>query len=354
MGVKRSFWRSRSTIVDEVENGSPVSDAKPRRWRTKVILTLALSGAVGGFLASYVLPPRYTSTATVLVVGQKMPDAYVAPIITSDFAQRVQTLTQQILSPSKLRAMLQALETTDPTKFKIADRGSAISQIQSNMQVEPVITTMSAATAAAQNFPTADTKTVNASTEPVPGFNVVYYDSDPVRSQKTCNALAQLIVDENLRSRSDIATSTVEFLSRQAGDARDTLIELGMKLAALKSRSPRNPKEEAEYTMLALDYDVAEALYKDLLAKKSSAELSASMENQQLGEQMYVAATALLPDSHDFPDRSLIVLGGMGVGLLLGIGRALWPAQKVKTEYRAAILHSDSAASPKGLVSDPQ
>ncbi len=296
-----------------------------------------------------------TSTATVLVEVQKVPDAYVLPIITSDFSQRVQALSQEILSRSKLKAMMLALETADPAKFKVADRDKTISQIQSYMQVAPLITAMSTATAAeAQNSSTTDTKTLNASSEPAAGFNVVYYDSDPVRSQKICNALTELMVDENLRSRSDVATSTVEFLSREVRDARGTLVELGIELAALKSRSQRSPKDEVESKMLALDYDGAEAVYKDLLAKKDLAELSASMENQQLGEQMFVAAIAPLPDSPDFPDRSLIVLGGMGVGLMLGIGRALWPARKGKTEYRATILHSDSTASPKGRVSDPQ
>jgi uncharacterized protein involved in exopolysaccharide biosynthesis len=356
MAVKRTFWGSGSTLADEVENVSPVSvETKRPRRRIRLILTLALSGALGGFLVSYILPPRYTSTATVLVVGQKIPDAYVIPIITSDFAQRVQTLTQEILSPSKLKTMMLALETADPAEFKVADRDRTISQIQSNMQVAPVITAMSTAIGAeAQNSSATDTKTINASSEPIPGFYVAYYDRDPVRSQKICNALTELMVDENLRSRSDVATSTVEFLSRQVGDARDTLVELGIKLAALKSRSPRSPKEEAKYKMLTLDYDGAEALYKDLLAKKNSAELSASMENQQLGEQMYLAATASLPDAPDFPDRSSIALWGLGIGLMLGIGRALWPARKAKTEPRAAILGSDSTAPPERQVSDSQ
>ncbi len=73
------------------------------RRRLKVILIPALVAPLSGFLISYALPPRYTSTATVLVEGQKVPDNYVQPVITSDFAQRVQTLSQQILSPSKLR-----------------------------------------------------------------------------------------------------------------------------------------------------------------------------------------------------------------------------------------------------------
>jgi len=203
------------------------------RRRLKVILIPALVAPLSGFLISYALPARYTSTATVLVVGQKVPSDYVTPVVTSDFAQRVQTLSQQILSPSKLKAMMLTLETSDPAKFKAADRGKTISQIESNMQVSPVITSMSQA---ATSSPSAKTRKPNASNEPVPGFNVAYYDSDPVRSQKICNALTQLMVDENLRSRSDVATSTTEFLNRQLADAKQTVDDQDAKLAAFKKQ----------------------------------------------------------------------------------------------------------------------
>jgi uncharacterized protein involved in exopolysaccharide biosynthesis len=92
--MKRMFWRSRSVITEEVENGTQLSiEARRPRRRMKVVLTLALSAALGGFLVSYVFPPKYTSQSTVLVEGQKVPDTYVQPVITSDFTQRIQTLS---------------------------------------------------------------------------------------------------------------------------------------------------------------------------------------------------------------------------------------------------------------------
>jgi hypothetical protein len=53
MGMKRMFWRTRSVITEEVENGTQLSiEAKRPRRRMKVVLTLALSGMLGGFLVS--------------------------------------------------------------------------------------------------------------------------------------------------------------------------------------------------------------------------------------------------------------------------------------------------------------
>jgi uncharacterized protein involved in exopolysaccharide biosynthesis len=315
------FWRSRSEIGEEVENGAPVSieAVRPRR-RMKVILTLALSAALGGFLISYLFPAHYASTSTVLVEGPKVPDEYVHPIITSDFTQRIQILSQVVVSPVHLRPMVKSLALVEPEDELISD-------IQQNMTIEPVITSFSEA--------------VKAS--PI-GFTVTYVDSDPVRAQKICNALTDLIVNENLHYRSEIAKSTIEFLARQLEDAKRVLDDQDAKVAAFKKkylvyqgRAAMSPDVEEQYKLLTRDTDNAQAFYKDLLAKKSSAELGASMENQQMGEQMNIVATAGLPDSPDFPDRLLFALGGMGAGLMLGIGRALWPVRKIKMEPQSAV-----------------
>ncbi|MGA2356499.1 MAG: Wzz/FepE/Etk N-terminal domain-containing protein [Terriglobales bacterium] len=466
------------------------------RRRLKVILIPALVAPLTGFMISYVLPPKYTSQSTVLVEGQKVPDNYVMPVITADFAQRVQTLSQEVLSPSRLRPVIHSLNLVKPE-----DEGKLIGQIQQNMQVEPMITTMSAAVAAS---PTAKTKKPSAGSEPVPGFTVNYTDSDAVRAQKVCNALTSLIVDENLRSRSEVAQSTTDFLTRQVEDAKRALDDQDAKLAAFKkqymgqlptdvdnnmrmlvslnsqldastqtlsraqqdkaytesmlaqqiaawksslsstnpqtleaqltqlqgqlmqlqarytddypdviktkadiaevekklkevnaaaasatagdsnekasaseppeirqlrlqvhqyqnvieqatldqkklqnaitvyqSRTSMSPTVEEQYKLLTRDNDNAQAFYKDLLAKRSSAGLGTSMENQQEGEQMHIVATAGLPDAPSFPNRPLLAAGGFGVGLAIGAVIALFlelSDKSIRTERDAAAI----------------
>ena len=78
------------------------------RRRLKVILIPALVAPLTGLLVSYAyfFPARYTSTAQVLVEGQKVPDQYVQPIITADFAQRVQALEESTQSAVVLTALM--------------------------------------------------------------------------------------------------------------------------------------------------------------------------------------------------------------------------------------------------------
>ena len=205
------------------------------RRRLKVILIPTLIAPLAGFMVSYVFSPKYTSQSTVLVEGQKVPDNYVQPVITADFTQRVQTLSQEVLSPTRLRPVIQNFEITEPQLFKPAEEGKIISDIQQNMQVQPVITSMSAAAAGA-GIAGAKKKKPSVTDEPVPGFNVNYTDSNAFRAQKICNALTDLIVTENLKERGDIAKSTTEFLGRQLEDAKRAIDDQDAKLAAFKKQ----------------------------------------------------------------------------------------------------------------------
>lgn len=200
------------------------------RRRLKVILIPTLIAPIAGFMVSYAFSPKYTSQSTVLVEGQKVPDNYVMPVITADFTQRVQTLSQEVLSPSRLRPVIQSLAIVKPE-----EESKLIADIQQNMQVEPVITSMSAV-ASGGGISGAKKKKPSVTDEPVPGFTVNYSDSNAVRAQKICNALTDLILTENLKERGDIAQSTTDFLGRQLEDAKRTVDDQDAKLAAFKKQ----------------------------------------------------------------------------------------------------------------------
>ena len=196
--------------------------------RQKVILVPLLSAAIGGYMISHMFKPKYTSQSMVLVEGQKVPANYVQPVITADFTQRIQTLSQEVLSTSRLRPVVESLNLVKP-----GEEGKVMEDIRANMNVAPMITSM---TQAATTTSTGAKKKLSVTDEPVPGFNVSYSDSTPDRAQKICNALTSLIVDENLRARAEVAKGTTDFLGRQVDDAKRALDEQDAKFAAFKKQ----------------------------------------------------------------------------------------------------------------------
>ena len=85
-----------------------------------------------------------------------------------------------------------------------------------------------------------------------------------------------------------------------------------------------SPAIEEQYKQLTRDYDNAQKTYQDLLAKKSTADLTVKMNNQSEGERMFPLNPANLPDSPSFPNRLLFAGGGLGAGLALGLSLAMW------------------------------
>src|ERR1700687_546475 len=113
------------------------------------------------------------------------------------------------------------------------------------------------------------------------------------------------------------------------------------QIGVYQSRTNMSPGIEEQYKLLTRDNDNAQAFYKDLLTKKSSAELGTSMENQQQGEQMHILVGAGLPESPSFPNRSLFAAGGLGAGLAFGFIIAIFlefSDTSIRTEKDAATI----------------
>ncbi len=201
------------------------------RRRLKVILIPALLAPLAGFMVSYVFSPKYTSQSTVLVEGQKVPDSYVQSVITSGFTQRINTLVEKVLDSKRLPQRIHSLQLVKPE-----EEGKLIGQIKAQgIQVEPVITSMSAA-ASGTGISGAKKKKPSPTDDQIPGFTVSYTDSDPVRAQKICDTLTSVIIDENLDLRIDEIKGTTDFLGGQLADAKRAIDEQDAKLADFKRK----------------------------------------------------------------------------------------------------------------------
>ena len=100
--------------------------------------------------------------------------------------------------------------------------------------------------------------------------------------------------------------------------------KLQAQINVYEARTSMSPAIEEQYRELTRDYDNAQTVYRDLLAKQSSAAQSYNMESEQEGEQMIILTPAQLPDSPSFPVRWMAAAGGFGGGIGIGVLIALW------------------------------
>jgi polysaccharide chain length determinant protein (PEP-CTERM system associated) len=107
--------------------------------------------------------------------------------------------------------------------------------------------------------------------------------------------------------------------------------KLQEEINAYQGRISLSPAIEGQYKELMRDYDNANKTYQDLLAKKSTADLTVKMNNQSQGERMFPLNPANLPEAPTFPNRWLFAAGGLAAGLALGLGLALWAELRDKS-----------------------
>src|SRR5580698_9266065 len=71
---------------------------------------------LGVWAISWFLPAKYQSEALILVEQQKVPENYVASNVTVDLQDRLQSMTQQILSRTRLQTTIDRFHLYPPQK----------------------------------------------------------------------------------------------------------------------------------------------------------------------------------------------------------------------------------------------
>ena len=98
--------------------------------------------------------------------------------------------------------------------------------------------------------------------------------------------------------------------------------DLESQTAAYQARLNLTPETEQELAGISRGYDEAKFNYNSLLQKQTQSQLATSLGQQQQGQQFHIIDPPKLPDKPSAPNRFLISLVGLAVGIVLGVGLA--------------------------------
>jgi len=191
---------------------SPLSIAR-MLWKRKVsagILATALG--LAGCLVVHKLPAIYASEALILVDSQKIPEKLVASTVSTDLQDRIQTISQQILSSQRLKGIIE-----DFHLYQEERKGHFEEEILEMMRKDIGIKLESGWTG---NRPGA--------------FRVSYQGPNATVVAQVTNRLAYLYIDENMKTREVQAEGTSEFITTQLQEAKAKLDELEAAVSKYK------------------------------------------------------------------------------------------------------------------------
>lgn len=188
-----------------------------RRRKLWFIVPLAACTLIGVLLALF-LPRTYKSVAQIGVAAATLSPELLRGVSSLDPAERQRAVSQQLLSRAVLERVVRE-EKISPEK-----------------PIEETVGWLRS-------------RTVIDVTKPIgtPGnragldsFDLSFLDSTPERTRAIANRLAYVFVEENARTRTDVATNTSEVLAQQLRESQERLATLDKQLLAKKQANMGN------------------------------------------------------------------------------------------------------------------
>jgi polysaccharide chain length determinant protein (PEP-CTERM system associated) len=152
--------------------------------------------------ASWVLPVRYKSSTLILVEQPTMPKNYVEPNVSDDLQDRLQSITQQILSRTRLLLIIDKLHLYESTRKQIT-QDEKVDLMRKDIGAIELV----------QDIHKGE---INA-------FRISYSAHDPRVAQQVTGELKDLFINENMKARQQESEDTTKFIESQLENARATL-----------------------------------------------------------------------------------------------------------------------------------
>lgn len=191
--------------------------------RRKFLIIPLVVIALLSIILAVVLPSVYRSSATILIEEQEIPSELVKSTVTTFADQRIQVISQRIMSRLNLVDIIKKYELyADERKTKTEEK--ILETMRESIKVE----TISADVIDPRN---------NAPTKATIAFILSFDDESPVLAQKVTNELTSLFLKENIKSRTQSAENAAIFLSEEARRLKEKIQQLQSRLAEFKEKN---------------------------------------------------------------------------------------------------------------------
>ena len=256
--------------------------------RKVAIISTGLLVFLMGLITALVWPPTYKSSATILIKEQEIPTELVRSTVTSYAAQRIQTISQRVM--------------TRPNLMEIIEKYSLYVDERRRYTTEEVLEAMREYISLDMiSADVVDPQTGRPSVATI-AFTLSFSNNSPDSAQKVAGELTSLFLAENLKNRKDKAAETYTFLTDETVKLEEKITESGKKLAEFKEKYANSLPEMAAMNLSMLnrtesDLDSVEAELRALKERKFYLESQLSQINPLTNMRSATGESILDPSS---------------------------------------------------------
>jgi uncharacterized protein involved in exopolysaccharide biosynthesis len=225
-----------------VEAGLPEFVRDPIGLLQRHWLAMVATGVVGLAATTVVTLTQtslYSAKATVMLVSQKIPEDFVRPTIEEDASERIDALVGEMLSIRSLTRIIEEQDLYPELRARLA-LTEVIARMRSRITVDLE-------------------RQINPSPVPRPQTQaaqilaVGFSHPDPDTAATVANALARLVTDAGVRTRTERARTTTEFLGRELTGAEAALQTVSREISQFQQKHRGELPSELESNLRRLE-----------------------------------------------------------------------------------------------------
>src|SRR6266404_2848914 len=196
------------------------------RRRKAVVMLVTIGFFCCATVIARRLPDIYRSQTVILVDAQQVPSSYVQTTVSTSFQDRLSTIQQQVMSPTRLKNMIEKNGFFPGLRAKVSE-DALIQKVQKSTSVE-----------VAGHFSS---------------FKIAYQGNDPNEVSQIANQLAETFITENMQARQAQFSGTAEFLDNQLQETKSRLEAREQQLQAIKTTNVMDLPESKQFHLEALN-----------------------------------------------------------------------------------------------------
>ncbi len=198
-----------------------------QHWRLILLCALGIFALLAA--AIMLLPNVYEATTTIMVDPQQIPDKYVSTTVVDDPSERLNLLTQEVLSSTRLEQVIQDLDLYPKMR---AQKGhdAVVEYMRSKIQIQ----------------------TKHSSGSGPSSFTLTFEASSPTTAANTANKLAESFIQRHLLSRQQQVEGTTTFLSAELAETRKSLQKQEEQISTYRMQHLGEMPEQMQANLQAL------------------------------------------------------------------------------------------------------
>ncbi len=196
------------------------------RRRKAVVVLVTIGFFCCAAVIAHRLPDVFRSQTVILVDAQQVPSSYVQSTVSTSLQDRLSTIQQQVMSPTRLKSMIEKNGLFPELRSKIGE-DELILKIQKSTSVD-----------VAGHFSS---------------FRIAYQGDSPKEVSDIANELAETFITENMAARQEQFSGTAEFLDNELQETKSQLEAKEQQLQGIKSNNVMDLPESKQFHLEALN-----------------------------------------------------------------------------------------------------